>query len=198
MMLLAILLACKREPEPVGPLAPEGTRHALARVEFNLWVDYIPMFGATDADCRWLDPAVSDESTPWPPLQAFWVIYEDARDVEVAELSDVYFEGDLVLPGDFEPLEGFEPLGFKYFSGFQAGLLDVEAIRRDPDGRGVEADFGNPVNATVRIEAEPDGEGCATATSYCEEGACDGGFEPLEAIEIDLGAFYLVQDVRFR
>jgi hypothetical protein len=199
-LLLSVLaMGCgPDEPEILGPLAEEGTRHEIAEVTFNLWVDYIPLFGATDPECRWIDPAISDDTTPWPPMQAFWVIYEESDDVEITSMSDVFFEGDEVSPADFERREGLDALGFLPFSGFQANLLDVTDLRRDADGYEIEADFGPPVEATLRITSAPDGDGgCAISTEYCETGACSAGFAPLERIHLDLGFLYAVQDIRF-
>ncbi len=197
--LTLLVAACgPDDPEVLRPLAEEGTRHEVVEVTFNLWVDYIPMFGATDPDCRWLDPAVSDDTTPWPPMQAFWVIYENDNDVDITSFADVYFEGDTVRPEDFEAREGLDALGFLPFSGFQANLLDVTDLRRDDDGYEIEADFGSPVDATLRITSTPDGDGdCAITSEYCEAGACDGGFAPLERIHLDLGFLYSVEDIRF-
>ena len=194
-----LAIACgPDEPEIVGPLAEEGTRHEIIEVTFNLWVDYIPMFGATDPSCRWLDPAISDDTTPWPPMQAFWVIYEEPNDVDIASMSDIYFEGDDVRPSDFAPREGLDALGFLPFSGFQANLLDVTELRREDEGFVIEADFGSPVDATLRITSEPDEtDGCRIISEYCETGACNAGFEPLERIHLDLGFLYAVQDIRF-
>lgn len=189
------LLACTDTPE-VGPLADSGERIEVAKVSFNLWTDYIPMFGAVDSECRWLEPAIADDSTPWPPLQAFWVIYENENDVDVTQIDATYFTADAVLPQQFDPLDGLDALGFKYFSGFQQGLLDVEEIRRSDDGRTVEADFGSPISATIRLRATPTDSGCESTTAVCEA-PCAEGFAPLSRIHLDLGAFFAVQDVSF-
>ncbi|MCA9571454.1 MAG: hypothetical protein KC656_26635, partial [Myxococcales bacterium] len=67
-------------------------------------------------------------------------------------------------------------------------------LRIDEDGRRIEADFGPPVNATVRLVAF-DEPGCPFESHVCPEGCAD--FQPLTRIHLDLGTFYAVQDVRF-
>jgi len=194
---LLMLVACKSPVDiPTGPVSQSGTRVEVVRVNLSLWVDYIPLFGAYDSECRWLDPQIVDESTPWPPLQVFWVIYEDANDVDVSSFDDSYFPGDRVVPEDFAPIDGSPALGFELVTGFQTTMLPVQEIRRSPDDRTVEADFGSPLDATMRIEAFPEGDGCGTRTTYCTEDCVD--FAPLQSIDIELGAFYSVQNVVFR
>lgn len=194
---IVALLACgPTPPEPVGDLAEGGQRAQIAEITFNLWTDYIPLLGALDPErCTWLEPAVHDDSTPWPPLQAFWIIHDDPSDVNADVIGDTYFVDDQLTAGDFPARAGLDPLGFKYFTGFQQSLLELEAMRR-PEPGVIEADFGSPVDATVRIEA---GEGCAISTTYCRriDGPCDD-LAPLSRIHMELGAtFFNVLDVRF-
>jgi hypothetical protein len=191
--LILSLLACQSAPTRVpGELYDQGQRIQAAEVTFNLWTDYVPLLGALDAECRWIPPALSDDTTPWPPFQAFWLIHDNPSDVTQETIPDTFFVGDGLLPDDFPSRADLPVLGFKAFTGFQQSLLDVQEVRESDDGRTLEADFGAPIDATVRVTAAED---CTVTTEVCPAG-CDA-YTPLERIHLDLGALFTVQDVRF-
>lgn len=195
---LLLLLACSDELEPLPPDAPtSGLRVELPQIEFNKWVDYLTLQGALDEDCAWMDPLREDDSVAYPPLQGFWVIYENDKDVEDGTVvQDTFFVGDRVSVDDFPTKGGLEPLGFKFPPPLQQSFLKVDEIVLKDGGRTLEADFGAPIENWMRAEAEPDGDGCAVQTFWCPD-ACTGSWSPLGSVFIELGAFYSVQSVAF-
>jgi hypothetical protein len=198
---LALLGACEPEPK-LPPGAPtDGTRHVPTFVSFNLWNDYLPLQVATDEGCRLLLPLVEDDSTTWPPIQVFWVIYDNPRDVvDGTVVRDVFFRGDRVTVDDFPRRGGGTALGFKYLTGLQRSFLPLREVHLPGEGRLLRASFGPPIDAWVRIESEPDEAaegGCRLSTSYCQACSGQGPWSPLQSIDLELGPLYAVQRVRF-
>ena len=162
--------------------------------EKGLRDDYI-VLALDEVDCGWLEPTIADDTTPWPPLQSFWVIHDNPADVATTKIEDTYYVGDALWPEDFPVRSGQDPLGFLPFTGFQQSLLAIDDLRR-PTDQAIQADFGSPIDATVHLDAEPD---CTITATYCRRidgGACDD-LEPLSGIYLELGAFFNVLDVRF-
>lgn len=196
--LLALLLAgCQREDyTPPDEVPTSGQRVELPPVEFTKWVDFLTLQGGLDDDCRWLWPLVDDDSVAYPPLQGFWVIYENPSDVlDGTAIEDTFFLGDRLDAADFPIREGLQPLGFKFPPPFQQSFLDIERTEVTRDGHLLEADFGSPIEVLVHAEATPgDGE-CEVTTTWCDD-PCDGTWAPLGSIYIELGALFAVEDVQ--
>ncbi|MFT4622492.1 MAG: hypothetical protein ACI8PZ_001148 [Myxococcota bacterium] len=196
---IATLVGCAPSPELPADAPTDGTRVTPAFVEFDRWTDYLPLMLAHDAECRFLDPLIEDDSTTWPPIQTFWVIYDEASDVkDDAIVHDTFFVGDRVTTDDFGRRAGKRPLGFKFLPTLQRSFLPIEHTRVREGRRRVEATFGGPIHATVAVQAVPLDDGtCDVYTEYCR-GDCGGDWRHLRSIFLELGAFYAVLDVRFR
>jgi hypothetical protein len=198
-LLLLLALACKGE-QSLGPGAPtDGQRVDLPIIEFNLWTDFLAIQAALDDECRFMDPLIEDSSTVWPPLQVFWVIYDNEKDVKDGTvIEDIYFHGDEVPVEGFPRRMGKDPLGYLYIGSLQRSFLNIEETSRDDGGRTIEAVLGNPIDTVIRAEARKDETGsCVLETLHCDS-PCDGEFEPYTSIFMELGFLFAVQSITFR
>ena len=197
--LLLAATACEKEPTIPADAPTEGTRVQPAFVEFDEWTDYLPLLLAHDEACRFLEPLIEDDSTKWPPMQTFWVIYDDERDVkDDVAVDDTFFVGDRITVDDFPRRAGKRPLGFKFLPALQRSFLPIQEIRVRDGRTRVQATFGSPIDAEVSVSSDPleDG-GCDVYAEYCRT-PCSGDWRPLTSIYLELGALYSVRDVRFR
>ena len=198
MCVLALCMACVEED--VGPLDEiEGAvRLAPTFLEFDDWTDYLPIQVGLDADCRFLEPQVDDDTTAWAPLQVFWVIYDNENDVTHGQVvNDTFFAGDKVRVSDFPRRAGKDPLGFNYIGPLQRSILPLESSRRLPGGFRIEASMGGPVKIDMAMESFMGEQACEVETTYCMQ-PCDlapESWRPFRSAEFILGAFYVVQDM---
>ncbi len=193
MTTILLALACAPEPElpPDAPLT--GTRVDLPIIEFNTWTDYLALQAAVDEQCGLMDPLFENDSTTYPPLQVFWVIYDNESDVKDGDrVEDTFFVGDVVEASDFPRKNGKDPLGFKFPTGFQQSFLKLEQAELSDDRRQLDALLGAPIEAWIRVTAT--GDDCALDVEVCPE-PCSGSYRPLESIFLELGALYNVQDI---
>jgi len=205
-LLAAFLVACGEGASvPSSGLPAEGVRIEMPRVYFSRWTDFLSLQAGLSTRCLFLDPQVEDFSTSWPPLQVFWVIYDDPSDVKDGDrIRDIYFEGDELAATEFETRAGKSALGFKFLPPSQRAFLDIKELSVAEDGRSVEATLGAPLHVTLFVEAERDADspsGCRVETRYCEASDRDAGDcvpEPLSAIDVTLNGLYLVQEVAYR
>ena len=127
------------------PGAPDtGQRLFLPVIEFDEWTDYLAIQAAVDDECVFLEPLFDDDSTAYPPLQVFWVIYDKESDVKDGdEVINTYFDGDVIRAGDFPRKNGLAPLGFKFPTDLQQSFLSVEETRTSDGGRTLDAKLGS-------------------------------------------------------
>jgi len=197
---VALLTACKGEVDrTLPPGAPDdGQRLFLPIIEFDEWTDYLAIQAAVDDECAFMDPLFDDDSTAFPPLQVFWVIYDKENDVKDGdEVVNTYFDGDIIRASDFPRKNGKSPLGFKFPTDLQQSFLSVEETRRSDGGRTLDAKLGSPIDAWMRVEAYASDDGCSFDSFYCEL-PCSQGDAPFESVYMELGAFFSVQSISWR
>jgi len=196
--LLLLVLACK-DKDALPPGAPtDGQRVDLPLIEFNLWTDFLAIEASLDEDCRFMDPLIDDKSTVWPPLQVFWVIYDNEKDVKDGSvIEDIYFKGDVVHAKDFGKRAGKPPLGFLYVNALSRSFLNIEETSTSDGGRTIEAVLGSPIDTVIRSEATLTDEGCILETFHCDE-PCNGEFAPYTSLFMELGFLFSVQSMEFR
>jgi len=201
--LLALAFACfsckGEEDRTLPPGAPDsGQRLFLPIIEFDEWTDYLAIQAAVDEDCAFMEPLFDDDSTAYPPLQVFWVIYDKENDVKDGdEVINTFFDGDVVRASDFRRKNGKAALGFKFPTDLQQSFLSVEETRRSAGGRTLDAKLGSPIDAWMRIEVVADGEACAFESFYCEL-PCSQGNRPFDSVYMELGTFFSVQSIDWR
>ena len=200
---------------PDGPAPTSGQRVTISTIHFDKWIDYLVLQAAVDDDCNWLYPLADDDSVPYPPLQVYWVIYEDADDVtHDDEILDTYFIGDGVFASDFTTKDGStspesdfadsasrNPLGFQFPTAFQSSFLTVKDTTFLDDGYTMEAVLGKPIDATIRGTATPNADGqCDLEVTLCprQEDCDDDDFSPLNWIYMELSFLLTVQEKYFR
>jgi hypothetical protein len=199
---VGLVASCGGERVVEGELPSNGVRVEMPRVYFNRWTDFLSLQAGLSTRCRFLDPFVVDDSTSWPPLQVFWVIYDNPADVkDGALIEDTFFAGDVLTVEDFEARAGKDALGFKYLPPSQRTFLDIEEMVVHEGGRSLEATLGAPLRVKLRVDASTqdseDGT-CTVQTRWCEADADPCEPAPLTAIEVTLNGLYLVQDVQYR
>jgi hypothetical protein len=200
LLLVLPLLGCHKEEDRTLPAgAPDdGQRLFLPNIEFNEWTDYLALQAAVDADCAFMDPLFEDDSTAYPPLQVFWVIYDKENDVKDGdEVINTYFDGDVIRASEFPNKAGKPPLGFKFPTSLQQSFLTVEETRFSDERRTLDARLGAPINAWMRVEVLPDGDACSFEPYYCEL-PCEQGDKLFESVYLELGAFFSVQSITWR
>ena len=200
--LLAIaLLASACTPTELPDAVPtSGTRIDLPTIHFNKWTDYLALQAAVDDQCRWLFPLYDDNSTPFPPLQVFWVIYDDERDVTDGDLIEgTYFDGDRRQVSEFPDKNGLMPLGYQFPTPLQSSFLTVTYTEFSEDGTIMEAGLGKPIDAALRVIATPTDTGCEVETLHCTPDGCgeDDEWTPLTWMYLELGFLLSVQDKQF-
>jgi hypothetical protein len=201
--LFAVVLACcsckGEEDRTLSPGAPDaGQRLFLPIIEFDEWTDFLAIQAAVDEDCSFMEPLFDDDSTAYPPLQVFWVIYDKENDVKDGdEVINTFFDGDVVRASDFPRKNGKAPLGFQFPTDLQQSFLSVEETRRSDEGRTLDAQLGSPIDAWMRVEAYADGDTCVFDAYYCEL-PCSQGDKPFESVYMELGAFFSVQSIDWR
>ena len=199
--LSSLLFACNAPVEqPTGELPDSGLRMELPKVSFNKWTDYLSLQASFDEDCAFMDPMVANDSTVWPPLQVFWVIYDELDEVlDGDRIENVFFEGDLLLASDFPDKEGKAALGFQFLPPSQRMFLDIKEMKVSEDRKSIEATMGSPINTMVFAEVSSDGAGgCTVFTEYCEgdDPACTRT-ELKEGMYLELGALYQVKSIEY-
>ena len=198
--LLPLLLGCTKEDRTLPPGAPDdGQRLFLPTIEFDEWTDYLAIGAAVDSDCSFMDPLFDDDSTAYPPLQVFWVIYDKENDVKDGDrVINTFYDGDVVDVGDYPRKGGKDPLGFKFPTDLQQSFLSVEESKRSDRGRTLDARLGSPIDAWMRVEVrEADDGSCTHEAFYCEL-PCSQGDTPFESVYLELGAFFSVQSITWR
>jgi len=198
----ALAGGCKGEVDrTLPPGAPdEGQRLFLPTIDFDEWTDYLAIGAAVDSECVFMEPLFDDDSTAYPPLQVFWVIYDKEKDVKDGEeVINTYFDGDVVSIDDYPRKAGKRPLGFKFPTELQQSFLKVEETSRENGGRTLNAKLGSPIDAWMRVEVEDaDADGtCEFETYYCEL-PCSQGDRPFESVYMELGTFFTVQSIDWR
>ncbi|TVQ94061.1 MAG: hypothetical protein EA397_02825 [Deltaproteobacteria bacterium] len=198
--IVSVLSCAQRFELPEGELAASGTRAEIARVTFNRWTDFITLQLGLDEGCDVLFPVEQDDSTAWPPLQVTWVIYDDPRHVEDGDVvRDTFFSGDVLSASDFEPIEGLEPLGFKFLPPGQRAFLDLQHIEVFSGTElALDALFGRPMRARIFVETyQNEDETCEVVTTWCssEQEPCVP--EPLRRVHVELGTLNSVREVTF-
>lgn len=189
------LWACGEDFEVPDEVPTTGQRVTLPNINFNLWVDYLTLQGAVDETCHWMWPVIDDHSTPFPPLQGFWVIYENPNDVRDGTLIEgTFFEGDRLEASDFPAKDGLDPLGFAFTTPLQQAFLDIESTEILDEGRTLIADFGKPIESMLRLSTSPTGTTCLVTAETCDD-PCDGTWTPLDHVMLELGFLYTVQSV---
>jgi hypothetical protein len=182
------------------PTIPEGAPTAGQRAEvgfvgFDKWTDYLTLQAAVDQQCHFMDPLVEDNSTVWPPLQVFWVIYDDSRDVQEGDvLHDTFFVGDDVRAEDFPMRSDKEAIGFMFIPPLARGFLALDDVDVSaPDV--MSAVLGPPLDVGLRIEVVAREGGCEFDTYAW---AKDGGAEmQIDHLYVELGPLFTVKDVEF-
>ena len=206
--------------------ATSGQRLLLSEMHFNRWTDYVPLMGAVDEQCRFLqpitldgrdlvnedgEPLCDDWTTPYPPLQFMWLIYEDASDVTHPEkgagtvISDTFFLGDELNLSMFDPKDDLEPLGFMYITPSRRDLLGFKSSSLSEDGRTLNAWVGGQLNFIFRAQTTQMEDGtCAVETTYCLQNyddfpdmPCQTEYRPLRRIEVELNFIFLPTGVEF-
>lgn len=197
--ILPVLLCvgCGGDPAIAPDVIPtDGQRVNLPQVTFNRWTDILALQGALDDDCRFMSPLIADDSTSYPPLQVFWVIYDNVNDVKDGDVvTDTFFEGDVVRASDFEMIDGLDALGFKFLPPSQRMFLSITDMAIEEEGARLEATLGAPLSATLFVEAAGEPGACTTTTTFCllEDETCEPA--SLSSIDLELSGLLAVKDI---
>ncbi|MFK7930213.1 MAG: hypothetical protein AB8H79_18640, partial [Myxococcota bacterium] len=139
---------------------------------------------------------VDSDSTAVPPLQVFWVIYDDDSDVKDGDtVLDTYFVGDSIAASDFEDLDGRSALGFKFPPPTQRRFLSISDMVVSEDQSSLQATLGSPLSARLFVSASGEAGACQTETTFCE--LDDDPCEPssLSSIYLELSALFAVKEI---
>jgi len=197
---LAILLAlagCGAE-DPEGPteVPDNGQRVEISRVDFNRWTDFLALQAGLNDDCQFMNPLVDNDSTAVPPLQVFWVIYDNESDVKDGSLvEDTYFRGDSLAASDFEEIDGLPALGFKFPPATQRRFLSISDLVLSEDQTSLEATLGSPLSAKLFVSAAGDAGACEIKTTFCtlDDVPCEPS--SLSSIYLELSTLFAVKEV---
>jgi hypothetical protein len=189
MTLFILLTACSTTDFASGDAPESGERIDAFELSFDQWDDIISIQAGVDERCAFLAPVVDDPTTRNPPLQAFWVIYDEASDVEVTEYESTFFRSDLVVPSDFAEKNGKEALGFSKVADLAQTMMPLEAM--EVEGSYLYAELGSPLDLALQIDVVSDHRGCRPVPQACWL-PCDGDWQPALGMDLELGSFYKV------
>ncbi|MCO4744890.1 MAG: hypothetical protein KC912_08875 [Proteobacteria bacterium] len=174
-----------------------GSRHRMPWVEFNVWTDFLSLEVGLSDSCTFLEPIVDNHSVSNPPIQAFWVIYQNESDVvDGSQVEDTFWLGDSFANHDYPEIDGLDALGFKFPPPIQQSFLSIEEIVLSEDRRQADAVLGNPLDVRLRMVTDEIDGICTITHTYCAM-PCDEPNAELDHIEVELGFLNTVQNVTF-
>ncbi|TNE85261.1 MAG: hypothetical protein EP330_26400 [Deltaproteobacteria bacterium] len=194
-----LLFACQaEEPIDLTDAPTSGSRHRMPHVEFDIWTDYLSLEVGLSDECTFLEPLVENHSVRNPPVQVFWVMYQNEEDaVDGAIVEDTFWLGDRTANTDYPERDGLTAFGFKFPPPVQQSFLNIEEVSVSDDRRQVDGVLGSPIDARLRMVASDDAGECTITHTYCAM-PCDAPDAALDHILIDLGGLLnTVQDVTF-
>lgn len=199
-LVLALLPACKAD-DPIVDLADaptSGSRHRMPHVEFDVWTDYLSLEVGLSDTCSFLDPLVVNDSVRTPPVQVFWVMYQNESDaVDGPVVEDTFWIGDRTVNTDYPVRDDLTAHGFKFPPPIQQSVLSIEEVVVSADRMQVDGVLGSPIEARLRMVAYEDADGsCQIAHTYCAL-PCEEPDAELDYILVELGFLNTVQNVRF-
>ena len=138
------LFACKGEtPIDLEDAPVSGSRHRMPHVEFDIWTDYLSLEVGLSDECTFLQPLVDNHSVANPPIQVFWVMYQNEEDaVDGDVVVDTFWLGDRTANVDYPVRDGLTDDG-----------LNLDEL--EPQDKGVTCYFCHQVEAVEGSHNNP-------------------------------------------